>query len=158
MAKIKLYIDTSVVSYLDQHDAPEKMKETIEFWKDVKNGKYEIITSATTIFEIQEATPIKRKILNNYLLQANCKIIENSIEIQNLANKIIEAEILTKKSYDDCIHIATAIISKCEYIISWNFKHMVNPKTVKGIRNLITKTEYPEIEIFTPASMLSKEE
>ena len=26
--KIKVYLDTSVISYLDQQDAPEKMQET----------------------------------------------------------------------------------------------------------------------------------
>ena len=28
--KIKVYLDTSVISYLDQQDAPEKMQETQE--------------------------------------------------------------------------------------------------------------------------------
>ena len=30
--KIRVYLDTSVVSYLDQQDAPEKMAETKEVW------------------------------------------------------------------------------------------------------------------------------
>jgi hypothetical protein len=30
MSKVKLYIDTSVVSYLDQQDAPEKMRNDYE--------------------------------------------------------------------------------------------------------------------------------
>jgi len=28
MNKIKVYLDTSVISYLDQQDAPERMRET----------------------------------------------------------------------------------------------------------------------------------
>lgn len=29
MRKLKVYLDTSVVSYLHQQDAPEKMKDTL---------------------------------------------------------------------------------------------------------------------------------
>ncbi len=30
MRKLKVYLDTSVISYLDQNDAPERMKDTLE--------------------------------------------------------------------------------------------------------------------------------
>lgn len=32
MNKLKIYLDTSVISYLDQQDSPEQMKETQEVW------------------------------------------------------------------------------------------------------------------------------
>ena len=38
MNKIKVYLDTSVISYLDQMDAPERMKETRDVWKLFKTG------------------------------------------------------------------------------------------------------------------------
>ena len=30
--KLRLYLDTSVISYLDQKDYPERMKQTQELW------------------------------------------------------------------------------------------------------------------------------
>lgn len=33
MEKLKVYLDTSVVSYLKQDDAPERMAETLQFLK-----------------------------------------------------------------------------------------------------------------------------
>ena len=38
MNKIKIYLDTSVISYLDQQDSPERMKETQEIWEFFKKG------------------------------------------------------------------------------------------------------------------------
>lgn len=32
MKTMKAYLDTSVISYLDQKDAPERMKETQHMW------------------------------------------------------------------------------------------------------------------------------
>ena len=33
MRKMKVYLDTSVISYLQQEDVPERMKETLALWK-----------------------------------------------------------------------------------------------------------------------------
>ncbi len=33
MRKLKVYLDTSVISYLYQVDSPEKMEETLQFWE-----------------------------------------------------------------------------------------------------------------------------
>ncbi len=38
MRKLKVYLDTSVISYLDQNDASERMRGTLELWKDFVNG------------------------------------------------------------------------------------------------------------------------
>jgi hypothetical protein len=38
---------------------------------------------------------------------------------------------LKQKSLSDCWHIANAIVSGCDAIVSWNFKHIVNMKTQK---------------------------
>ena len=32
MRKIRIYLDTSFISYLEQDDAPEKMEETNKLW------------------------------------------------------------------------------------------------------------------------------
>jgi predicted nucleic acid-binding protein len=33
MKRLKIYLDTSVISYLQQEDAPERMKDTLALWK-----------------------------------------------------------------------------------------------------------------------------
>ena len=78
-------------------------------------------------------------------------------EIYKLANEVIEKGILTDKSYDDCTHIATAVVNNCDIIISWNFKHMVNIKTIKGIRIITNLKGYNTIEIMTPETLLEME-
>lgn len=41
---------------------------------------------------------------------------------------------MKQKSFDDCQHIAAAILAACDIITSWNFKHIVNVKTVRGVK------------------------
>lgn len=54
MNKIKIYLDTSVFSYLDQKDSPERMKETQEVWDIFQTGRYEIYISDVMVYEISE--------------------------------------------------------------------------------------------------------
>jgi len=56
--------------------------------------------------------------------------------------------ILTQKSFDDCQYIGAAVINECDCIISWNFKHIVNVKTIKGVRAITNLEGYKMIEIW----------
>ena len=38
MKKQKIYLDTSVISYLHQEDAPEKMRDTLKLWEILKRA------------------------------------------------------------------------------------------------------------------------
>ena len=61
MNKMKIYLDTSVISYLDQQDAPEKMKETQEVWEIFQKGQYDIYISDVVVYEINQCSKEKRQ-------------------------------------------------------------------------------------------------
>ena len=79
MQKLKVYLDTSEVSYLSQDDVPEKMADTQKLWEMFR-------------------------------------------------------------------------------IISWNFKHIVNIKTIRGVRAVTNLRGYKPIEIVNPSVLLESEE
>ena len=54
--KPKVYLDTSVVSYLDQTDAPEQMQITRDVWETFKSGKYDIYISDVVIRELSKCS------------------------------------------------------------------------------------------------------
>ena len=65
--------------------------------------------------------------------------------------------ILTDKSFDDCTHIAVAIENECDIIVSWNFKHMVNIKTINGVRAITILKNQKNINILNPLTLLEME-
>ena len=157
MRKLKVYLDTSVISYLSQEDAPERMKDTLELWKDFVNGKYDIYLSQVTLDEIEKCSEPKRNVLYDYLSDIEYIKLEINAETLELAQKIIDMGILTPKSYDDCQHIAAAVVNACDCIISWNFKHIVNIKTIRGIRAITNLEGYKGIDIINPSVLLESE-
>lgn len=54
-------------------------------------------------------------------------ILDESEASQSFAQALIERGVLTEKFRDDARHLGVAIIEDCDAIISWNFRHMVNP-------------------------------
>lgn len=80
-----------------------------------------------------------------------------SDEALEVAEQIINLGILTKKSFDDCQHIGTAVVNECDCIISWNFKHIVNVKTIRGVRAIANFKEHKPIEIWNPSVLLESE-
>ncbi len=158
MRKLKVYLDTSVVSYLYQVDAPEKMQNTLDLWKLFKNKVYEVYISDIVIREISGCNEEKLKILLDYLDQIDYNIIETTEDTVELAGKFIDFGILKQKSFDDCQHIAAAILAGCDIIISWNFKHIVNVKTIRGVKIITTLEGYKDLLIYPPSVLIESED
>ena len=158
MRKLKVYLDTSVISHLNQEDVPEKMEQTREVWKILQMGKYDVVISDLVLAEINECKEPKKSILKEYLSKINYERLEITEETEKIANEIINEGILNSKSFDDCLHIASAIINDCNIIVSWNFKHMVNVDTINGIRRITFAKRYNNIDIYAPYVLLNGED
>lgn len=158
MKIMKVYLDTSVISYLDQKDDPERMKETQDVWEFFKKGRYEVYISDVVVYEINKCRMEKREILLDYLDQIEYNIIETDENTVSLAEKFIDFGVLKRKSYDDCRHIAAAVLAGCDIIISWNFKHIVNVKTIQGVKAVTTYEGYKDLMIYAPSVILREEE
>ena len=112
--------------------------------------------STLTLDEIGSCDESKKMILFDYLSQIHYTILDVTKEAQLIANQIVELRILTNKSLDDATHIGVALVEGCDYIISWNFKHMVNIKTVKGVRAITNLRGYSDIDLVAPNYFLEE--
>lgn len=158
IGKLKVYLDTSVISHLFQEDVPEKMADTRQLWEMFRAGKYEVYLSTVTLEELKGCSEPKQSLLFDYLGQIDYYLVQINDNVAEIAQQIIEMGILTRKSYDDCQHIGAAIVSECDCIISWNFKHIVNIKTIRGIRAITNLKGHKPIEILNPSVLLESEE
>jgi predicted nucleic acid-binding protein len=154
MKKLKIYLDTSVISHLLHDDVHEKQEYTRKLWERIKNGEYDVYISSVTIYEIEQCKEERRTKLINFINEINTTVIDLEDEQRELAEKIIELGILTRKSLDDCYHIACALTSNCDIIVSWNIKHLVNYRTINGVRGISQIKGYNPIGIYTPEILL----
>jgi predicted nucleic acid-binding protein len=135
-------LDTSVISHLQHEDVPEKMKDTLSFWEELKTGKYDVVISDLTLREIRRCPVPKQENLLDYLGEITYEILHETDEVKTLCEAYIENGVLTRKNENDCLHMAFAATSECNIMVSWNFKHMVRLKTIQGIRAVNMKNGY----------------
>ena len=155
--KLKVYLDTSVISYLEQDDAPEKMADTRAVWEALKRGDYDIFVSQVVLKELNDCKdPRKKELFFKHLREINFSVVEITEGTIALAEKFIDFGILKQKSLDDCQHIAAAILNDCDIIISWNFKHIVNVRTIRGIKVITTMQGRKDLLIY-PLTVLLEE-
>jgi len=131
MKKLKIYLDTSVISHLDQQDAKEGWEEaTHKLWNEIQLGRFEPYISEIVFSEIDDANKEKREIMIRYLEVIDYKELNLTEEIKELAEKYIAEGIIPETYRDDARHIAIATVNNCDVIASWNFKHMVKMNTI----------------------------
>ena len=68
----------------------------------------------------------------------------------DLANEYISEKVVGLTSYADCLHIALATINRADYLVSWNFKHIVNIQRIIGYNTINIKIGYKKLEIRSP--------
>lgn len=130
----------------------------MQLWERFKKQQYEVYISDIVINKISDYTEEKLNILMDYLNQIEYHLIATDEDTVGLAEKFIDFGILKQKSFDDCQHIASAILAGCDIIISWNFKHIVNIKTIRGVKVITTLEGYKDLLIFPPSALLESEE
>ena len=157
-SSLKIYLDTSVISHLDQQDAPERMAETHKLWDVFKTGKYEVVISDIALGEIDGCEEKKRNTLYEYMRQIQYSTVVSDDRSVDIASRFVQLNILKQKSFDDCQHIANAIVSDCDIIVSWNFKHIVNHKTIMGVKAVAALEGFNELLVYDPSVLLGGEE
>lgn len=155
MRKLKVYLDTSVISHLQQEDVPEKMRETQELWAQFKERKdIEVVISDLVLREISKCSEPKLSFLLDELAQLDYTLASVTEDEKSLADIYLQNGVLREKSLDDLTHIAIATLNECRYIVSWNFKHFVNPKTIKAVNAINLSMNLSQVDIFPPSMML----
>jgi len=149
--KLRVYLDTSVISALFDERNPERKSLTEAFFKEI--GNIETFISEITIAEI-ERTPDTE--LRNKMREAVTQFssLPLSNEVEWLANQYIHNDVVPESYPEDAYHIAIAVIYEVDYLLSWNFKHIVRRKTRDIVRMVNTLNNLRQIEIMTPAELL----
>ena len=158
MRKKRIYLDTTVISHLRHEDVPERMADTLEFWELLIMGKYDVYISEVTTAELIRCSEPKRSELLALLseLRYTEVEVEGNLEIKALAAEIKDLRILPPKSENDRLHIAAAVYSECNVIVSWNFQHFVNERTIDGVRMVCMANHISPVDIYTPTVLLER--
>lgn len=156
MKKLKIYLDTSVISYLQADDVPEKMAITNELWKQIQTGRYKACISEMVLQELSNCYEDKRKFLLEKIADINFDFYEIGVEVKELAQKYVQAGAFTDKHFEDALHVACASVNICNAVVSWNFKHIVKLTAMLLVNGVNRQQGYMELEIVSPEVLVEE--
>jgi predicted nucleic acid-binding protein len=152
--KQRLYIDTSVFGgFFDEEFA----EFTIPLFDRLKNEEFKLLFSTITQEELENA-PVNVQNLVKQLKVSNTEFIETTGEAIDLATEYVNEKVVGQTSFADCLHIALATINQADYLISWNFKHIVNVQRIRGYNAINLKNGYKLLEIRSPRDFAKYED
>ena len=152
--KQRLYIDTSVFGgYFDD----EFEEYTKPLFDKIANGYFKLLFSTVTQDELENAPPQVRELVKHLKIEYT-EFIEETEDAVELASKYIFEKVVGQTSYADCLHIALATIHRADFLISWNFKHIVNVQRIMGYNSVNLKNGYKQLDIRSPRELITYED
>ena len=152
--KQRIYIDTSVFGGFFDEEFSEFTKPLFE---RLQNGEFRLLFSTVTQDELNSAPERVKKLVTSLKVE-NTEFLETIDEAVELASQYIAEGVVGQTSFADCLHIALATINHADYLISWNFKHIVNVLRIRGYNAINIKNGYKELEIRSPRDFMNYED
>jgi predicted nucleic acid-binding protein len=118
-------------------------------FKRIRSGEFIVLFSTVTQDELESA-PEKVKELVKSLSANLTEFIDITKEAVDLATDYITEKVVGPTSFADCLHIALATINRADFLVSWNFKHIVNLERIRGYNSINIKNGYKQLEIRSP--------
>jgi predicted nucleic acid-binding protein len=142
--KPKVYIETSVISYLTARPSRDVVvaghqQATQDFWQRL-GSEFDPFVSALVIEEAErgDTVPAGRRL--NAI--RHIPVIAHSSEAEELAKAIVQQQGVPSAYPEDALHIAMASMAGIEFLVTWNFSHINNPFTRILIRQIVEKAGY----------------
>ena len=161
MKPLKIYLDTSIISFLYAEDTPDlrKITETL-FANFIRRKRFETYVSDVVIQEIEKTSnPIKRSQLAEVIDIHRFPLLPLNEEIIRLAGVYIKRGTIPRSKVDDARHVAVATYHQMDVLLSWNFRHLANVRKESAI-HIVNATEgylYP-LRLTNPMEVMDENE
>jgi len=158
MRVYKIYLETTIFNFYFADDAPDKRADTLRLFEEIKQGKYEPYTSDHVVEELLQAPEPRRSEAMDLITRYNVTVLPENQEEQRLAAIYIAEGIIPKKHEKDALHIASTTVNRLDFIVSFNFKHIVKMKTITMTEAVNQRERYHRIGIYSPTEVIEYED
>ncbi len=154
--KPRVYIEPTVVSYLVARPSNNpilaaRQEASRQLWEDYAD-RFEFVISPIVRDEIRQgdATAAQKRLD----VVSSLTILEVSPDMDMLVEKLLDSGALPWGSVFDAQHIAIATVHSVEYLVSWNYKHIVNEHKRERINQVCRNAGFQPIAICTPIALM----
>jgi predicted nucleic acid-binding protein len=158
--KARLYLETTIPSYLVGGPSRDLLVAahkaiTREWWESRRSG-FELYVSELVVQEVRAGDA---ELANRRLgLLADVPVLPVNGEILKVAEDLITEGPIPRKAAGDAVHIAIATVYGCEYLLTWNCRHIANAELYRGMRQVTQRYGFDLPNLCTPEELMGEEQ
>jgi predicted nucleic acid-binding protein len=135
--KPKVYVETSIPSFYyevrTEPDMVARREWTREFWNQATEN-YLLVTSLAVLDELNRGNFTAKneaiKLISNLLFVPIEPVIAEIVEVY------IQQHLMPKDPVGDALHLALASHHKCDFLLTWNCRHLANANKFGHIKRV----------------------
>ena len=148
-----VYIETTIPSfYYEVRQEPEMVARrnwTREWWKSYR-PLFVLTTSEAVLAELGEGEYASRD--DAISLLKGLDLLEVPDQIADIIDVYLENHLMPRERVGDALHLALASYHKCDFLLTWNCRHIANANKFEHIRIVNTR-----LGLFVPAMVTPME-
>jgi hypothetical protein len=156
--KQKVYIETSVVSYLSGWLSRDvvivsRQEITRETWP-LLTERFDCYVSALVCEEVERGDPEAAG--SRLAILAGMTALTISDEARDLAKAMIQNGLMPSRFAEDALHIAIAATNGMDYVLTWNFRHINNVQMKVKIESFLENCGYEPPLVCSPEELFGE--
>jgi predicted nucleic acid-binding protein len=152
---VKIYIETSIPSFYFDTRPGVKMKArrewTREWWAKAKHYESRLISYAV-LAELDNTPGPKRE--SALELVKTLPVLEADEAVEETVQFYLEHKLMPEGTFGDAVHLALASLHKCDFLLTWNCKHLANANKFDHIRRINGLLGLATPNLVTPLELL----
>ena len=121
-------------------------------WWATATVRYDIFASQLVIDECSAGDPTAAA--ERLVVLDGLQLIQSSPDAESLVDALIDGHGVPASEPRDASHIAIAATNGIEFLASWNFKHILNPSTMRRIESICRDCGFEPPSLCTPEQLL----
>ena len=153
----RVYLETSFFSACvwNRRDARSVVaqSESRRWWVQQRH-LHELCVSAEVVRELADETFQNRA--DALALTVGCTHLALTDDVRGLAKLLVRDKAMPGPAEEgDAIHVAAAVAHRCDFLLTWNVKHLANPNKTTHLRRVCLRAGFAVPELLTPAHLWS---
>ena len=152
-----VYLETSFISKMfdtSKNEISKSFRKIANLWWEENQKSYDFYISQYVIDELSAG--IYGHKIKSLKFAKKIKALGFNDEIFYLAEKLIELKAMPRKGLDS-LHLACASYYEIDYLLSFNYKHIVNDNKMDFLRKTVKGLKYELPKIVSPERLLKNE-
>ncbi len=157
MVRKKVYLETSVISYLTARSSRDILKlakqEITREWWCTSRSYFDLHVSIAVLDEIRKGDPEAAKRRLNAV--AGLPVLETGSDdaVDVLLERLLSSGAVPVVALLDAYHIAVSAVNGMAFLLTWNCKHINNAERKHKIATVVADAGYSEVVIATPEEL-----